>query len=143
MTVGPVPAVKGEAMSGKVTRGVSTAPIGQVLADAGLIPEQITRVLIDIKPNDLVRVYYSTIATEEKFRATLDAIVEAAKRGEVLSLTDRHVASVRSHIPSTDLFCDCCKFCVAHCICGPNDTPSPGDLKVAGHCVRCDLEKGV
>jgi len=37
------------------------------------------------------------------------------------------------------LICDGCFHCVTHCICGPNDTPSPCDIKFSPPLLPCKV----
>lgn len=41
-------------------------------------------------------------------------------------------------LPNGVYFCDGCENCQYHCECGPSGTPSPCDLKLAGHCRKCN-----
>ena len=54
------------------------APLGKLI-DAGIIPPNCTRMIIDFPVGGLVRVYYSTLVDQEDLSVVFDELIAAAK----------------------------------------------------------------
>ena len=52
--------------------------IGKALVEAGILPPECTRIVIDININDVVKVYYQTNGTEKLLDVVMLAITEQA-----------------------------------------------------------------
>ncbi len=53
---------------------IAGCALGRVLTDAGLIPDNCRRIVIDIAANEAAIVYYETYADEELLKVVTDSI---------------------------------------------------------------------
>ena len=53
-------------------RVVGGVELGKALAAAGLVPDNCSRMIVDVQVNDVVRVYYTCFGDEDLLRVVVD-----------------------------------------------------------------------
>lgn len=60
--------------------------IGKVLYEAGLIPDNTRRIVIDIKYDSLVVVYYETLADKETMDITIENLIKHKDKIKIMPI---------------------------------------------------------
>lgn len=64
--------------------------IGNKLYKAGLLPERVKRIVIDINLNEIMTIYYETIASQEAIDLTIENLIQHKDKIKVVPVGVEH-----------------------------------------------------